>query len=154
MTRSVNAVTGSDVRLERVLDSAAELLVRWGYQRVTIDEVARHAGIGKGTVYLHFRTKDALFVTVLLRANRRRVSALADRMLADPSELLPARMVRSGYLELIADPVSRALYLGGRRGPGPAGARGRRHPGRARHPAGPGGALAPRAAARGRVPAL
>ena len=62
---------GQTSRLERVLDSAAELLVRWGYQRVTIDEVARHAGIGKGTVYLHFRTKDALFLTVLLRAHRR-----------------------------------------------------------------------------------
>jgi len=66
--------------MERVLDTAAELLVRWGYQRVTIDEVARHAGIGKGTVYLHFRTKDALFLTVLLRAHRQIVSAMADRI--------------------------------------------------------------------------
>lgn len=112
MTRSVGTVTGSDVRLERVLDSAAELLVRWGYQRVTIDEVARHAGIGKGTVYLHFRTKDALFLTVLLRAHRRTVATIADRIAADPAEALPARMLCSTYLALVADPVSRALYLG------------------------------------------
>ena len=61
--------------MERVLDSAAELLLRWGYQRVTIDEIARHAGIGKGTVYLHFPTKEALFLTMLLRTQWRSVSA-------------------------------------------------------------------------------
>jgi AcrR family transcriptional regulator len=98
-------------RMERVLDTAAELLVRWGYQRVTIDEVARHAGIGKGTVYLHFRTKEALFLTVLLRANRRIVAVMADRMEAEPAYVLPPRQLRSLYLEFAADPMSRALYL-------------------------------------------
>ena len=64
---SVAAPDQPAARVERVLDSATELLVRWGYQRVTIEDVAKHAGIGKGTVYLHFRTKDALFLTVLLQ---------------------------------------------------------------------------------------
>ncbi len=99
-------------RVERVLDSAAELLVRWGYQRVTIDDVARHAGIGKGTVYLHFRSKDALFLTVLMRVHRDIVERLADRMAADPREVLPSRTMRSLYEELSADPVARSLYLG------------------------------------------
>jgi AcrR family transcriptional regulator len=99
-------------RVERVLDSAAELLVRWGYQRVTIDDVARHAGIGKGTVYLHFRSKDALFLTVLMRVHRELVERMADRMAADPREVLPSRTMRSLYEELNADPVARALYLG------------------------------------------
>jgi AcrR family transcriptional regulator len=99
-------------RVERVLDSAAELLVRWGYQRVTIDEIARHAGIGKGTVYLHFRTKEALFLTVLLRTHRRMAERMAQLMEADPASVLPAALMRESYLELAADPVLRALYLG------------------------------------------
>jgi AcrR family transcriptional regulator len=99
-------------RVERVLDSAAELLVRWGYQRVTIDDVARHAGIGKGTVYLHFRSKDALFLTVLLRVQRGIAGRMADRMAADPREVLPGRTMRFLYQELIAEPVARSLYLG------------------------------------------
>jgi AcrR family transcriptional regulator len=99
-------------RVERVLDSAAELLVRWGYQRVTIDEIARHAGIGKGTVYLHFRTKEALFLTVLLRTHRRVAERMAQLMEADPASVLPAALMRESYLELAADPVLRALYLG------------------------------------------
>ncbi|HEY3710665.1 MAG TPA: helix-turn-helix domain-containing protein, partial [Amycolatopsis sp.] len=55
-------------RADRILDAASELLVRWGSRKVTIDDVARRAGIGKGTVYLHWRTKDALFETLLTRA--------------------------------------------------------------------------------------
>jgi len=100
------------VRVERVLDTAADLLVRWGYQRVTIDEIARRAGIGKGTVYLHFRTKEELFLMVLLRTHHRVAAAMVDRMLADPAEVLPARMVRSLFLDIAADPVTRPLYLG------------------------------------------
>ncbi|WP_219417782.1 TetR/AcrR family transcriptional regulator [Pseudonocardia nigra] len=98
-------------RVDRLLATAAELLVRWGYQRVTIDDVARQAGIGKGTVYLHFRTKDALFLTVLLRVHRRVVERMADRIAADPEHVLPARVTRSVYRELTADPVSRSLYF-------------------------------------------
>lgn len=100
------------VRVERVLDAAADLLVRWGYQRVTIDEVARRAGIGKGTVYLHFRTKEELFLMVLLRTHHTVAAAMVERMLADPAEVLPARMVRSLFLDIAADPVTRPLYLG------------------------------------------
>src|SRR4051794_25078539 len=95
-----------------MLDSAAELLVRWGYQRVTIDDVARHAGIGKGTVYLHFRSKDALFLTVLMRVHRVLARRVAERMEADAREVLPSRMMRHVYDEMTADPVARSLYLG------------------------------------------
>lgn len=112
MTEIANPVIRSDGRLERVLDAAADLLVRWGYQRVTIDDVARHAGIGKGTVYLHFRSKDALFLTVLLRSHRGVVGRIADRIDADPADVLPSRMSAAIYRELSADPVARALYLG------------------------------------------
>ncbi|NMH99031.1 TetR/AcrR family transcriptional regulator [Pseudonocardia acidicola] len=99
-------------RIDRVLDAATDLLVRWGYQRVTIEEVARHAGIGKGTVYLHFRTKEALFLTVLLRAHHGVVAGMIDRIRADPAEALPSRMLRSVFLALAEDPVVRRLYLG------------------------------------------
>jgi AcrR family transcriptional regulator len=105
-------VAAPEPRVERVLDSAAELLVRWGYQRVTIDDVARHAGIGKGTVYLHFRSKDALFLTVLLRVHRDLVERMVERMESDPREVLPSRLMRHVYDEMAADPVARSLYLG------------------------------------------
>lgn len=116
MTESADPVIESegvpDARLERVLDAAGELLARFGYQRVTVDDVARAAGIGKGTVYLHFRTKEALFLTVLLRGHRAVTGDLADGMRADPAQVLPGRMMSTVYRRLAADPVTRRVYLG------------------------------------------
>lgn len=112
MTERTDLVKSSDLRTERVLDAAAELLLRWGYQKVTIDEIARRAGIGKGTVYLHFPNKDALFLTLLLRAQRRSAAALLAEIEADPANALLSRVVSLVYLAVSADPVLRALYLG------------------------------------------
>ncbi|WP_028937300.1 TetR/AcrR family transcriptional regulator [Pseudonocardia spinosispora] len=115
MTESARSVTQSEewaTRLVRVLDAASELLVRWGYRRVTIDDVAERAGVGKGTVYLHFRSKEALFLTVLLRGYHDLITGIADRIRADPREVLPSRLVRSTYLAMQGDPLTRALYLG------------------------------------------
>lgn len=111
-TAEETADPGRAERARRILDAAAELLVAWGYRRVTIDEVARRAGVGKGTVYLHWKTKEALFLVVLLRAKSASFATYVRRMRTDPREVLPSRMIRSMYLELDADPVARAMYLG------------------------------------------
>src|SRR6266508_6776089 len=58
---------GRQARAARILDVAAELLLRHGYRRVTIDDVARGADVGKGTVYLHWKTRDDLFQAVFER---------------------------------------------------------------------------------------
>lgn len=99
-------------RARRILDAAGELLVAWGYRRVTIDEVARRAGVGKGTVYLHWKTKEALFLVVLLRAKAAAFGRHIARMREEPQEVLPSRMLRTMYLDLQADPVGRAMFVG------------------------------------------
>ena len=47
----------TDVR-EALLDAMERLLARYGYKKTTVDDLAREAGIGKGTVYLHFPSKE------------------------------------------------------------------------------------------------
>jgi AcrR family transcriptional regulator len=66
------------------LDAAASLLVRWGYRRTSIDDVAREAGVGKGTIYLHWKNKHDLFRAALWRANRRASEDLKQRIATDP----------------------------------------------------------------------
>ncbi|MBV8695914.1 MAG: helix-turn-helix transcriptional regulator, partial [Ktedonobacteraceae bacterium] len=40
-------------RAEHILDVAAALIVRWGYGKTTLDDIARQVGVAKGTIYLH-----------------------------------------------------------------------------------------------------
>jgi AcrR family transcriptional regulator len=46
-----------DIR-DLILEAADRLLARYGYRKMTIDDLAREVGIGKGTVYLHFASKE------------------------------------------------------------------------------------------------
>jgi len=50
---------------QRLLDAAAAVFAAHGAD-VPIDVIAREAGVGPGTVYRHFPTKDALFEAVML----------------------------------------------------------------------------------------
>src|SRR5271165_1610862 len=48
-----------------VLDAAAALFMAHGYGAVSMDAVARAAGVSKATLYAHFASKDALFATIV-----------------------------------------------------------------------------------------
>ncbi len=52
-------------RAELIIGAAEELFARYGYERTSIDDIARHLGIGKGSIYLDFRTKDDILFTVI-----------------------------------------------------------------------------------------
>ena len=54
------------VRRRRILDAARAILVRSGYGALNLDEAARAAGVAKGTLYLYFRDKDDLLVSVFV----------------------------------------------------------------------------------------
>ncbi len=81
---------------DRVLDAARDVFAESGYG-VPLDEIADRAGVGPGTVYRHFPTKEALFQAVvaarvadLVDDARRRV---AD---ADPGEAFFGFLARLG----------------------------------------------------------
>jgi len=67
--------------LERVLDAAAEVFAASGPD-ASVDEIARHAGVGHATVFRRFPTKDALLEAVLAR-ELAALAAAADDGLAD-----------------------------------------------------------------------
>jgi AcrR family transcriptional regulator len=55
----VSAITREEVR-EAILDATDHLLARYGYRKMTIDDIAQEVGIGKGTIYLHFASKEEI----------------------------------------------------------------------------------------------
>jgi AcrR family transcriptional regulator len=52
---------------ERILDAAERLLGRFGYRKMTVDDIAAEAGIGKGTVYLSFPSKEEVVLSTVDR---------------------------------------------------------------------------------------
>jgi AcrR family transcriptional regulator len=96
-------------REERILDAAATLLVRWGYRKTTIDDVAREAGVGKGTIYLHWKDKSELFNAAIWRASRQATEEMQRRIAADPEGGRFYRAWTHGMLALLSNPLLAAL---------------------------------------------
>ncbi|MQA17281.1 MAG: TetR family transcriptional regulator [Pseudonocardiaceae bacterium] len=99
-------------RESRILDAAGELLLTFGYRKVTIDDVARRAGVGKGTVYLHWASKLELFATVLMRDAAAIVVEQLSALRADPAEIRLHRTMRGLFLLVMQRPLARAFYTG------------------------------------------
>ena len=114
MTSSIRLrdVAARQERAERILDSARELLLKLGYKRVTIDDVAAHAGIGKGTVYLHWKTREELYYAVILREYMGSIQDMFDDIRRDPREALLHRLARAKYLIAMRGPLLRSLFSG------------------------------------------
>jgi AcrR family transcriptional regulator len=55
-----------EARPEEILCAALEVFSEQGFARTKLDDVARRAGISKGTLYLYFDSKEALFRAMVL----------------------------------------------------------------------------------------
>jgi TetR/AcrR family transcriptional regulator len=65
-------------REQKIVDAAMELLISENIDRVTVSKIASKAGIGKGTVYKHFLTKNEILVRIMLDYERGIARRLAD----------------------------------------------------------------------------
>jgi AcrR family transcriptional regulator len=49
----------------RIIKAGLRVFAKKGYFKTTVDDIAKEVGIGKGTVYLHFRDKPALYISTI-----------------------------------------------------------------------------------------
>jgi len=99
-------------RQEHILDAAATLLVRWGFRKTTIDDVAREAGVAKGTIYLHWKDKNALFLAAVMRAQQQANTVIQQRIAADPEGGLPHRLWTHAMIAALDNPLMAAIMKG------------------------------------------
>jgi AcrR family transcriptional regulator len=86
-----------DARPAEILDAALAVFAEKGYAATRMDEIARRAGVTKGTIYLYFESKDAVFRSLVqesIGATIQSVTAAAERFEGSSADLL--RMVLRG----------------------------------------------------------
>lgn len=105
MTKSTN-----EPRKNRILDAAAELFVHYGYDKTTVDDIARQAGVSKGAIYLHFKGKDALFEGLLVRETMAYQERWLDLIDADPDGGTIAGMYKNVLYALNSTPFMAAIF--------------------------------------------
>lgn len=102
--------TRQAARGERILDALATLITRWGYGKTTVDDVAREAGVAKGTVYLHWPTKEAMLQALIEREERQWNDVILERMRADPRGGTISSLYRHGLALSMQNPLLHALF--------------------------------------------
>lgn len=85
----------------RILEAAVSAFSRYGFRRASVDDVAREAGVAKGTIYLYHESKEALFRAV--------AQTVADRLLAGAAEARTAEGTTAERLRLLLE--AKFLYL-------------------------------------------
>jgi len=83
---------------DAILDATDELLRRYGYKKMTIDDLAREVGIGKGTVYLYFPSKEEIALCHIDRIIERLKSRLWE--IAN-SDISPDRKIKKMLIERV-----------------------------------------------------
>jgi AcrR family transcriptional regulator len=72
--------------IEKILDSALELMVSRGFNATTVDDIARKVGLTKGAVYFHFENKTAILMALLDHIDKLVIGGLLERVMgAGPS---------------------------------------------------------------------
>ncbi|MEL7974613.1 TetR/AcrR family transcriptional regulator [Isoptericola sp. F-RaC21] len=80
-------------RIERILHAARELALQGGTRGVTIANIAHHAGVGKGTVYLYWATKEDLFADLLAHDFLDVLSEIGAAIRDNPANVVPHRLL-------------------------------------------------------------
>src|SRR3984957_10073453 len=67
----------------KLLESAAQLFAKGGYEGASVDLIAESAGYSKGAFYSNFENKEAIFLALLDAHKRREIEALAQLLAQD-----------------------------------------------------------------------
>lgn len=100
-------VRRKEARPAEIVRAALALFADRGFAATKLEDVAKAAGIGKGTIYLYFPTKDDLFRAVVrqeLLPNVEQLEALVARHTGSSAELI--RLLAERFLTLFDSPLT------------------------------------------------
>ena len=105
-------ISRREERAGRILDAAGALILRWGYNKTTIDDVSRLAGVAKGTIYLHWKSREELFAALMRRENLVLARDIRQRIMDDPAGGTLRGILKHSTLAILKRPLMKAVLLG------------------------------------------
>jgi len=110
MTVHSAADRGGDKR-ERILQAAERVFAKRGFFAARVSEIAKDAGVADGTIYLYFKNKDDLLIS-LFEARMHQVNdELRAQVAKEKTPLAQLRAFIRRYLQLVADEPAAAEVL-------------------------------------------
>ena len=102
----------ADLRVPQILDAALLVFTEKGFVSARIDDIAQRAGMSKGGIYAHFKSKESIFLALLERV----LAPMAEPVVVSDDEpvtvdLLIERIIKPGYDHMASPEVMMAFQL-------------------------------------------
>ncbi|MBI4610452.1 MAG: TetR/AcrR family transcriptional regulator [Candidatus Rokubacteria bacterium] len=90
---------------QQIIEAAVRVFARNGYYNSRVSDIAREAGIASGTIYLYFRTKNDILVTLFREKMAAFVAHLRKAIEAEPDAVAKLRRLVALHFKILeADP--------------------------------------------------
>jgi len=87
-----------EARRQQILDSARDLFFQKGFESTTIEEIADRTELSKGAIYLHFPSKEEIYITLMLEGSQILYEMLRESATADlPADTLLRRLSQAYF---------------------------------------------------------
>ena len=86
---------------QQIVDAAIRVFARTGYYNSRVSDIAREAGIAAGTIYLYFRTKDDILVTLFRDKMAQFVASLRKAIADEPDAVAKLRRLIHLHFEML-----------------------------------------------------
>ena len=93
-------------REREIVDAALELFLEHGEDKVTVEMIADRVGIGKGTIYKHFQTKNEIYLLLMIQYEEDLAKVFEEIADSDDKE----RLTREYFRFRISDPSRYQLF--------------------------------------------
>jgi TetR/AcrR family acrAB operon transcriptional repressor len=97
-------------RQQRILAAASKLFMHFGFDKTTVSDIARDAGVSKGAIYLHFESKDLLLEALIIQELKVYAERWLELLEADPHGGTIGGMYKNSLYALSASEFMAAIY--------------------------------------------
>jgi TetR/AcrR family fatty acid metabolism transcriptional regulator len=88
---------------QQIIEAAVRIFARNGYYNSRVSDIAKEAGIASGTIYLYFKTKDEILVTLFREKMAEFVATVRKAIAAEPDAVAKLRGLIALHFKLLED---------------------------------------------------
>jgi len=88
---------------QQIIDAAIRVFARNGYYNSRVSDIAREAGIASGTIYLYFKTKDEILVTLFREKMAEWVASVRREIAAEHDPLAKIRKIVALHFKVLEE---------------------------------------------------
>ena len=88
---------------QQIIEAAVRVFARSGYYNSRVADIAKEAGIASGTIYLYFKTKDEILVTLFREKMAEFVADLRKAIAAEPDAVAKLRRLIALHFQILEE---------------------------------------------------